>query len=621
MQNVQISLPLLRLPISAGVSLAGTKPGPGAGDPPAADLFSLDLVSDGTDAPPQVSAPTVALSEEAPEGPDLADSEETCDLPLATGGHEADQTKRNSGFAFALTPQFSLAHSGSDPEAEELPPDDKPAPAPPHPTETKQAAVCDFARVGGLATPAPISLPDEPGPRAIFAAATNASGKLPEPISPAVPNGPDGQVNGAGNLPLAQRGQSLLQPANPSPDVTSEASPESEAQPRIPDRAAAAPAPFPIEPFRPANSFPERRLAPGDPQAIAIPPSARMPRAESSRALPEQRYPPPLPGSEPGRQALSPLGPNVNTEEPPPRIGPEPAHLAASQQSQIAGTATGGIPFTSLTGQFRPADAADTPLQGGSEPSPPVVQPDNLAPSRGTRPEAPPRVMPVKAVAARSAVPGRQAGPAEPDGPEYVRNAANTGKISGQPAASALARTRINPLPVEVPLPAGTSQFDPDTAPPGAHHMPTGREISPHHMAPATRPEMPAQVPAQISQAVISASGPVTELRLSPEELGTVRIEVKTEREKVTVTLLAERPETLDLLRRHADRLVAEFRAAGFSEMNLGFGNLSAGDQGGPQPGPETPVREVSEAAIPAATPISAPDTRSGPQASLYLRL
>ncbi|SEC62254.1 hook-length control protein FliK [Rhodobacter sp. 24-YEA-8] len=673
MQNVQISLPLLRLPISASVSLAGTKSG--AGDQPGADLFSLDLASDGTDTPLRVSAPTAALPEAEPEGPDLADSYETCDLPLATGGHEADRTRRNNGFAFVPALQYRLPQSDRDPEAEEILPDDKPAPAPPHPTGTRQAEAGDFARVGDRAAPAPPqyrlpqsgrdpeaeeALPDHkpapalphptetnqatecdlarvrdraapapislPGGREtrIICAAPPGSGKLPEPIWSAVPDLPDGPESGTGNLPVAPSGQSLLQPANPSPDVTSDANPERRAQPRIPDPAAAAPPPLQVEPFGPANGLPEPPLAPTRPLAIETPPSAHLPRAESTREWPAQRHLPPLPpptGAEPGRLTPSPPDANVNTGETSARIAPEPARLAAPQQSHIAGAVTGSTPLSDLTDQVLPAVAA--PLPPPSRPAPPQaeVKPQNLAPLRNSRTESLPLVMPVIAVASRSAVPGHKAETAEPVLPENVRTAANTEIISRQPAASAVTRTESDPLANEAPLPAGTGQSDPGTAPLGTYHMPTGREIPPHHVAPATRPEMPAQVPAQISQAVINAGGPVTELRLSPEELGTVRIEVKTEREKVTVTLLAERPETLDLLRRHADRLVAEFRAAGFSEMNLGFGNLSAGDQGGAQPGPAPSVPEMTEAAISAATPISAPETRSGPQASLYLRL
>lgn len=85
---------------------------------------------------------------------------------------------------------------------------------------------------------------------------------------------------------------------------------------------------------------------------------------------------------------------------------------------------------------------------------------------------------------------------------------------------------------------------------------------------------------AQIGQAVAGSASAVTELRLTPEELGLVRIELQTEGEKVSVTLIAERAETLDLLRRHSERLISELRNAGFSQLDLGFGNHRDGQAG-----------------------------------------
>ncbi|MCB5409584.1 flagellar hook-length control protein FliK [Pseudogemmobacter faecipullorum] len=85
---------------------------------------------------------------------------------------------------------------------------------------------------------------------------------------------------------------------------------------------------------------------------------------------------------------------------------------------------------------------------------------------------------------------------------------------------------------------------------------------------------------AQIGQAVAGSASAVTELRLTPEELGLVRIELQTEGEKVSVTLIAERAETLDLLRRHSERLISELRNVGFSQLDLGFGNHRDGQAG-----------------------------------------
>ena len=71
--------------------------------------------------------------------------------------------------------------------------------------------------------------------------------------------------------------------------------------------------------------------------------------------------------------------------------------------------------------------------------------------------------------------------------------------------------------------------------------------------------------------------GPL-ELALSPEELGRLTISIKHDGDFVRVTVIADRPETLDLMRRHGGDLVADLRQAGFSGASLSFGQ---GGQGG----------------------------------------
>ncbi|VDC20359.1 Flagellar hook-length control protein FliK [Pseudogemmobacter humi] len=133
----------------------------------------------------------------------------------------------------------------------------------------------------------------------------------------------------------------------------------------------------------------------------------------------------------------------------------------------------------------------------------------------------------------------------------------------------------------------------------------------------ANRP-LPATLPVQIAHAAVSAEGPVTELRLSPEELGSVRIELVTEGEKVSVTILAERPETLDLMRRHADRLAAELRTAGFSQLDLGFGQGGAGETGSRAEAGGR-IFHGNTADSPGPVPVAAPRPMAG--SNLYLRL
>lgn len=61
------------------------------------------------------------------------------------------------------------------------------------------------------------------------------------------------------------------------------------------------------------------------------------------------------------------------------------------------------------------------------------------------------------------------------------------------------------------------------------------------------------------------------ELVLSPEELGRVRLTIVSDDRGLTMTLMAERPETLDLMRRNIDLLAQDFRSLGFGTLNFAF--------------------------------------------------
>ena len=62
-----------------------------------------------------------------------------------------------------------------------------------------------------------------------------------------------------------------------------------------------------------------------------------------------------------------------------------------------------------------------------------------------------------------------------------------------------------------------------------------------------------------------------TEIALQPEELGKVRMSLSTGDGVVQIALTAERPETLDLLRRNIDQLAQEFRGMGFRDVGFDF--------------------------------------------------
>lgn len=111
-------------------------------------------------------------------------------------------------------------------------------------------------------------------------------------------------------------------------------------------------------------------------------------------------------------------------------------------------------------------------------------------------------------------------------------------------------------------------------------------------------PDLPRHVATQISAAVqrgmplaggagggvagASAGGgeQAIELTLNPAELGRVRISMTPGDGTITVTVIAERPETLELMRRHADMLAQDFRHLGLGSAEFAFGR-NPGQPGG----------------------------------------
>ncbi len=99
----------------------------------------------------------------------------------------------------------------------------------------------------------------------------------------------------------------------------------------------------------------------------------------------------------------------------------------------------------------------------------------------------------------------------------------------------------------------------------------------------ARMPDLPRHVSEQLAAGLRMATEQSAEIRLNPAELGRVRISLHTSDTGVIVSVLAERPETLDLLRRNSDILAQEFREIGYGAAEFSFG------QGGdPQTGQES---------------------------------
>ncbi|WP_444430081.1 flagellar hook-length control protein FliK [Rhodobacter capsulatus] len=90
--------------------------------------------------------------------------------------------------------------------------------------------------------------------------------------------------------------------------------------------------------------------------------------------------------------------------------------------------------------------------------------------------------------------------------------------------------------------------------------------------AAAHRAASPHAIAHQMSQALADAGNRTVELTLSPEELGKVRMTLTSSDGAITVAVQAERPETLDLMRRNIDSLARDFRDMGYSNIGFDFG-------------------------------------------------
>ncbi|KIN65911.1 Flagellar hook-length control protein FliK [Sulfitobacter noctilucae] len=88
---------------------------------------------------------------------------------------------------------------------------------------------------------------------------------------------------------------------------------------------------------------------------------------------------------------------------------------------------------------------------------------------------------------------------------------------------------------------------------------------------PLTRTDMPQHLSRQIVEALQHMPNRPVGISLSPEELGRVRLALSSSESGIVVSVLAERPETMDLLRRHIASLETAFENIGYSDIAFSF--------------------------------------------------
>lgn len=330
-----------------------------------------------------------------------------------------------------------------------------------------------------------------------------------------------------------------------------------------------------------------------------IPPSALVENAHSAEQLPHAQ------GNPPDRAALAPMS----------QAG---SFLLAKAEAPVALTAVTVANRAGLAGMRGDRMPGQADVQGD------VRMPDPTTPRNADAPQT----------AGGGAVPpakdGSRSHPILPraEGIGLWPTSAPQGKeilLSDSPAAgaetpAATAAAPATGLPVAstASAPAApTAGTQPDMLPdpmaePGPDLSPLSALAEPRQaltaataQAPVVRADHP-HLPAHLADILVQNGGQKVDIALRPEELGQVRLSMSFSDAGATVTISAERPETLDLMRRHAEALADALRALGHGSVGFEFeqqqsqpGQQASGPAG---TGPEQPGTD-SQTEQPTALP------------------
>ena len=180
-----------------------------------------------------------------------------------------------------------------------------------------------------------------------------------------------------------------------------------------------------------------------------------------------------------------------------------------------------------------------------------------------------------------------------PKGPALPMALTSQSELAEAPEANPVleaAKTPLQDQPLTVSLGSQTSVITQDSS------------LSADDPRPMRPPDPPS--PVQQTAAILAAQKPDQpghiELTLAPESLGRLHFDMRPEGAATAITLSAERPETLELMRRHLPELMAELKQLGVEAGTLAFGSWSEGRQTPsklPEP-PQTFATELPQAPI-----------------------
>ena len=97
-------------------------------------------------------------------------------------------------------------------------------------------------------------------------------------------------------------------------------------------------------------------------------------------------------------------------------------------------------------------------------------------------------------------------------------------------------------------------------------------------------PDIPRHIARQLADVARQMPERPVELTLNPHELGRVRLTFTLTDGGINVAVLAERGETMDLMRRHIETLAQEFRDMGYADVGFQFSQHDRENAGGSNP-------------------------------------
>jgi flagellar hook-length control protein FliK len=274
-------------------------------------------------------------------------------------------------------------------------------------------------------------------------------------------------------------------------------------------------------------------------------------------------------GMTPDTQAIGPdtpiaKEPETKTEAPDPAANADQPDLTAAQPQTDVSAPTEKAP-TSEAGKIAAGPVVPPVEKGasaGAPPPPPMVwHPQNAARPADKAGEArnkPTADLQITQTSNPSSAPPTTAHPASLATP-YAQSPNQARSRSAAAVEPFVADPKADPF--------NLTAKDADLPPIWETRLAAGQTQSTPQHTPATA----AFVGRQMAEALQKLPDRPVELALSPEELGRVKLSISAAENAITVNVLAERPETLDLMRRHIEQLAKEFETLGYQDIKFAF--------------------------------------------------